>query len=75
MTTAYPAHSTRGRSRDNEGAAPAFAITALLMALGGSAMDRLLSSGQKAPLSGMVTAYLLMGAFHSPPPVSRLQIS
>ena len=29
--------------------------------------DRLCSSGHGAPLSGMVTMYLLMSAFHSPP--------
>ena len=70
MTEAYPAHSTRDVSRDHEGATPAFAIMALLTGLGGSPMDRLRSSGQGAPLSGMVTTYLLMGAFPSPPPAS-----
>jgi hypothetical protein len=39
----------------------------LLMGRGGSPMDRLCSSGHRAPLSGMVTMYLLMSAFHSPP--------
>jgi len=81
MTEAHPAHSTGGASRDDEGATaahglaewlclaatPTFAIMALLTGLGGSPMDRLCSSGHGAPLSGMVTMYLLMSAFHSPP--------
>ena len=82
MTEAHPAHSTRGASRDDEGATaalglaewlclaatPTFAILALLTGLlGGSPMDRLCSSGSGAPLSGMVPMYLLMSAFHSPP--------
>jgi hypothetical protein len=78
MSEAHPAHSTV--SRDDEGATaafsfewlrlaatPTFAIMALLTGLGGSPMDRLCSSGHGAPLSGMVTMYLLMSAFHSPP--------
>jgi len=48
-------------------AAPTFAIMALLTGLGGSPMDSLCSSGHGVPLSGMVTMYLLMSAFHSPP--------
>ena len=82
MTEAHPAHSTRGASRDEEGATaalglaewlclaatPTFAILALLTGLlGGSPMDRLCSSGSGAPLSGMLPMYLLMSAFHSPP--------
>jgi len=81
MTEAHPAHSTGGASRDDEGATaasglaewlclaatPTFAIMALLTGLGGSPMDRLCSSGHGAPPSGMVTMYLLMSAFHSPP--------
>ena len=70
MTSAYPAHSTRDVSRDHEGAMPVFAIMALRPGLGGSPMDRLGSSGQGAPLNGMVAAYLLRGAFHSPRPAS-----
>ena len=81
MTEAHPAHSTGGASRDDVGATaalglaewlclaatPTFAIMALLTGLGGSPMDRLCWSGHGAPLSGMVTMYLLMSAFHSPP--------
>ena len=82
MTEAHPAHSTGGASRDDEGATaalglaeslclaatPTFAILALLTGLGGSPPDMLCSAAQEAsPLSGMVTMYLLMSAFHSPP--------
>ncbi len=81
MTEACPAHATGGVSRDGEGAPaalgvaewlrraamPIFAILALLTGLGGSPIDRLCSSEPGAPLSGMVTMYLLMSAFHSPP--------
>jgi hypothetical protein len=81
MTTAHPAQSTSSASRHEEGVAaafslakwlslaatPTFAIMALLTGLGGSSMDRLCSSGHGAPLGGMVTMYLLMSAFHSPP--------
>ena len=48
-------------------ATPTFAIMALLTGLGGSPTDKLCSSGQGAPVNGMVTMYLLMSAFHSPP--------
>ena len=48
-------------------ATPIFAIMALLTGLGGSPMDMLCSSGHGAPLNGMVTMYVLMSAFHSPP--------
>jgi hypothetical protein len=79
MTTAHPAQSTSSASRNEEGVAaafslakwlslaatPTFAIMALLTSLGGSPMDRLCSSGHGAPLSGMVTMYLLMSVFHS----------
>jgi hypothetical protein len=81
MTEAHPAHSASAAGRDDESAAtavsltewlllaatPTLAIMALLTGLGGSPMDRLCSSGHEAPLGGMVTIYLLMGAFHSPP--------
>ncbi len=87
MTEAHPAHSTGGASHDDEGATaplgpgewlclaatPTFAIMALLTALVGSPMDRLCSSGYGAPLSGMVTMYLLMSAFHSPPWLSLIR--
>jgi len=81
MTEAHPAHSTGGASRGDEGATvalglpewlclaatPTFAIMALLTGLGESPIDRLCSTGHGAPLSGMVTMYLLMSAFHSLP--------
>jgi hypothetical protein len=81
MTTAHPAQSTGSASRNEEGATaalspanwlclaatPTFVIMALLTSLGGSPMDRLCSSAHGAPLSGMVTMYLLMSAFHSLP--------
>jgi hypothetical protein len=81
MTDAHPAQSAGGASRDDGGATaalglaewlclaatPTFAIMALLTGLGGSPMDRLCSSVHAAPLSGMVTMYLLMSAFHSTP--------
>jgi hypothetical protein len=81
MTDAHPAPSTGGARRDGDVAAvargpaewlrlaatPTFAIMALLTALGGSSMDMLCSFGHGAPLSGMVTMYLLMSVFHSPP--------
>jgi hypothetical protein len=82
MTEARPAHKTGGASRDDEGAiaalglaevlclgaTPTFAILALLTGLGGSPPDMLCSAAQDAsPLSGMLTMYLLMSAFHSAP--------
>jgi hypothetical protein len=80
MTEARLAHTTGGASRHDEGATaaldlaemlclgatPTFAILALLTGLGGSPPDMLCSAAQDAsPLSGMVTMYLLMSAFHS----------
>jgi hypothetical protein len=81
MTEAHPAHPVGGAGHDDKGATaarglaewlclaatPTFAIMALLTGLGGSPMDSLCSSGHGIPLSGMVTMYLLMSAFHSPP--------
>ena len=79
MSEAHPAPSTAGTSRDGAtmalglagflclAATPGFAIMALLTGLGGTPMDRLCSSGHGAPLSGMVTMYLLMSVFHLPP--------
>ncbi len=81
MTEAHPAHPVGGAGHDDEGATaargpaewlrlaatPTFAIMALLTGMGGSPMDSLCSSGHGVPLSGMVTMYLLMSAFHSPP--------
>jgi hypothetical protein len=51
------------------GAAPTFAIMALLTGvLGGGQSDNLCSAaGHTSPLSGMIPMYLLMSAFHSPP--------
>ena len=51
------------------GAAPTFALMALLTAiLGGSQPDILCSAAEHASaLSGMIPMYLLMSAFHSPP--------
>ena len=50
-------------------AAPTFAGMALLTgALGGGQTDMLCSTvPSAAPLTGMVSMYLLMSAFHSPP--------
>ena len=49
-------------------AAPTFAIMALLTGvLGGGPMEMLCSSAHASPLSGMVTMYLLMSAFHTAP--------
>jgi hypothetical protein len=76
MTEAHPVHSTGGASRDDECATAAlglaewlcladtltFAIMDELTGRGGSPMDRLCSFGHGAPLSGMVTIYLLMSA-------------
>jgi hypothetical protein len=51
------------------GAAPAFAIMALLTGvLGGGQSDILCSTAEHmSPLSGMIPMYLLMSAFHSAP--------
>jgi len=82
MTEACHTNSTGGASCDDEGAAaalgmakwlrlaatPTFAIIALMTGvLGGGSMDMLCSAGHGSPLSGMVTMYLLMSAFHSAP--------
>ena len=49
-------------------ASPTFAIMALLSAVpGGSAAEMLCSAASVSPLSGMVTMYLLMSAFHAAP--------
>jgi hypothetical protein len=50
-------------------AAPTFAIMALIMGiLGGGQPDMLCSAVQDAsPLTGMISMYLLMSAFHSAP--------
>lgn len=49
-------------------ASPTFAIMALLTSVvDGGAAQMLCSSAQASPLSGMVTMYLLMSAFHVAP--------
>jgi hypothetical protein len=49
-------------------ASPIFAIMALLTGvLGGGPADTLCSAAHGWPLSGMVTMYLLMSAFHVAP--------
>jgi hypothetical protein len=49
-------------------AAPTFAIMALLTCvLGGGSPDALCSIAGASPLSGMVSMYVLMSAFHSAP--------
>ena len=80
MTAAYPANSTVGASRDDEGATgaraiakwiclgatPTFAITALLTGVYGGGASAMIRSTVSPP-SGMVPMYLLMSAFHSAP--------
>jgi hypothetical protein len=55
-------------------AAPTFAIMALLTGIhGGGSPDMLCSAAQDAsPLTGMVSMYLLMSAFHSAPWLKRI---
>ncbi|MGF7008786.1 hypothetical protein [Aminobacter sp. BE322] len=49
-------------------AAPAFATMALLIGIhSGSAAEMICSATDASPLSGMVTMYLLMSAFHAGP--------
>jgi hypothetical protein len=49
-------------------ASPTFAIMALLIGvLGGDSAEMLCSVAHGSPLSGMVTMYLLMSAFHIAP--------
>jgi hypothetical protein len=49
-------------------ASPTFAFMALLTgALGGGPAETLCSAAHVSPLSGMVTMYLLMSAFHAAP--------
>ena len=84
MTHANPAHSISASRHGGVAAAlrlaewlrlaatPTFAIMALLTSLGGSPIDMLCTFGHGTPLSGMVTMYLLMSAFHSPPWLSLI---
>jgi hypothetical protein len=81
MTEADPADPVGGAGHHDEGATasrglaewlrlaatPTFAMMALLTGMGGSPIDSLCLSGHGFALSGMVTMYLLMSAFHSPP--------
>jgi hypothetical protein len=82
MTEINPANATAAASCDADGAAaslgpvkwlclaatPTFATMALLTdVLGGGSMELLCSAGHGSPLNGMVSMYLLMGAFHSAP--------
>ena len=83
MSEAYPANSTGGASRGDDGAAaahsvadwlcfaaaPTFATMALLTGVfGGGMPDMPCSAVQHAsPLGGMAPMYLLMSAFHSAP--------
>ena len=78
---AHLAHSPGGASHNGGGAmavrgaaewldlaaTPTFAIMALLTALSENPIDGLCSSARGAPLSGMVTMYVLMTVFHSRP--------
>jgi hypothetical protein len=49
-------------------AAPTFGAMALLTGvLGGGPRDMVCSATPASPLTGMVSMYLLMSAFHSPP--------
>ena len=57
-------------------ASPTFAIMALLTALlGGSPAEMLCSTANASPLSGMVTMYLLMSAFHAAPWLKLIRAS
>ena len=77
MTEAYHANSAGGAGAAAAlgiakwlrlAATPTFAIMALMTGvLGGGSMDMLCSAGHGSPLSGMVTMYLLMSAFHLAP--------
>ena len=77
----HAVNAPQGAFRDAEGSAaaavglanglclaatPTFAIMALLAGLDESPMVKLCTPGPGASLSGMVTMYLFMSAFHSP---------
>ncbi len=65
-----PPERRRARAADGLAlaASPTFAIMALLTGvLGGGPAEMLCSAAQASPLSGMVTMYLLMSAFHAAP--------
>jgi len=48
-------------------AAPTFAVMAFLAAVHDGSMPDMMCSGDGSPLSGMVTMYALMSAFHLGP--------
>jgi hypothetical protein len=57
-------------------ASPTFAIMALLTGvLGGGPAEMLCSAAHVSPLSGMVTMYLLMSAFHAAPWLKLIRAS
>ena len=57
-------------------AAPTFAIMALLTGvLGGGPAEMLCSAAHVSPVSGMVTMYLLMSAFHAAPWLKLIRAS
>ena len=57
-------------------ASPTFAIMALLTSvLGGGPAEMLCSAAHVSPLSGMVTMYLLMSAFHAAPWLKLIRAS
>ena len=57
-------------------ASPTFALMALLTAIAGDGpAATLCSSGNLSPLSGMVTMYLLMSAFHAAPWLKLIRAS
>jgi hypothetical protein len=57
-------------------ASPTFAIMALLTGvLGGGSAEMLCSAAHVSPLSGMVTMYLLMSAFHAAPWLKLIRAS
>jgi hypothetical protein len=57
-------------------ASPTFAIMALLTGvLGDGPAEMLCSAAQVSPLSGMVTMYLLMSAFHASPWLKLIRAS
>ncbi|WP_119462072.1 hypothetical protein [Rhodospirillaceae bacterium SYSU D60014] len=57
-------------------ASPTFAIMALLTGvLGGGPAEMLCSAAHVSPLSGMVTMYLLMSAFHATPWLKLIRAS
>lgn len=71
---------TVGAIRTSDGlalaASPTFAIMALLTgALDGGPTETLCSAAHASPLSGMVTMYLLMSAFHAAPWLKLIRAS